>query len=493
MQRDFIHEFDNSLFLLQIVGTTNSWNALSINFMMKFVILVLVINVFVAWSVCGDDAHDREKRSPDKYDDEYSKFLRRNFQDANEKHLDKKSEYKQAKEDYQSHEDDDDDGDDDEEVEHDDDDDDDSAGDGKADDDFGHDWHYGSSADYDRIKALSEKQVAELRKNPKNCKHYEKDGMVCATCEDPETGDNSESCAYSSEPHDKKVAYSSKKSHNYKKPQESEAQKIADDDDETEDKEEYAFNFPSGPKPVKHKSESEDADYGAYKLAGTNDDVEDYDEPKFANLKVAPKNQKLDNDFEIIPQSKFQSKNLNEALSHFKTKDWSKCNKIMKGDMTCYYCKDDKGATQEECMFISTTNPKNFKVERSESHAYDNTKKPNKDKQIKKSEALKITPSFSERKERFAGVRIGRPLAPTKATIKSTAEPLVTPKTNINPNTHNDSNNVSVKKSIKRATSTKKQVSEICSSYDDYGNVHTLTLGSKYHCEFSLENQIDYM
>lgn len=65
-------------------------------------------------------------------------------------------------------------------------------GDSKSDITADHDFSYGNHNDYDRIKALSEKQVEELHKKPGNCKHYEKDGMVCAECKDPDTGDTSE-------------------------------------------------------------------------------------------------------------------------------------------------------------------------------------------------------------------------------------------------------------------------------------------------------------
>ena len=68
----------------------------------------------------------------------------------------------------------------------------DDDGDSKSDISVDHDFSYRNADDYERIKALSEKQVEELHKKPGNCKHYEKDGMVCAECKDPDTGDSSE-------------------------------------------------------------------------------------------------------------------------------------------------------------------------------------------------------------------------------------------------------------------------------------------------------------
>lgn len=414
---------------------------------------------------------NREKRSErSKYDKNYDQFLSRHFEAANGKHLDKTAEYKEAQDDH-----------DDDEDTHDraaknDSDDDHEAGDAKADaETYGtdHDWYYNGKSDYERIKALSEKQVEELHKKPGNCKHYEKDGMVCATCEDPDTGDNSESCAYSSKPNDKKVAFLSKKSHNYKKADPLEVEGAGEGHDDSDDDDEAAVNKPpSGLKPFKSKSESEDADYGAYKLASADPsfDIEDYDQPKFGQIRVADSTttEKYVNDFEIIPEKQFESRNLNQAFTDFKTKDWSSCNKLMKGDMTCYYCKDHKGAVQEECMFISASNPKNFKVERHESKNYDNTKKPTSPVKTaayrfaptsQRSAALKVEDEDVSKRQRFARLRIGRPLMPTKTSVKATAEPLVTPKSSsfADPIEHDDYSQSPNKKTIKRTVSFKKQ------------------------------------
>lgn len=62
----------------------------------------------------------------------------------------------------------------------------------KADVEKDHSFSYRAHEDYERIKALSERQVAELHKKPGSCQQYEKDGMICSTCKDPETGDTSE-------------------------------------------------------------------------------------------------------------------------------------------------------------------------------------------------------------------------------------------------------------------------------------------------------------
>lgn len=234
------------------------------------------------------------------------------------------------------------------------------------------------------------------------------------------------------------MAYSSKKSHNYKSP--IEIEDPVNEEYESEDQEEAPVT-PSikAKNPAKqYKSELEDAaDYGAYKLAGFNSDVEDYDEPKFAHLKVEPKNgQHIKTGFKALPESQFRTRNFNEALTDFKTKDWSKCKKVIKDDMTCYYCKDAKGATQEECVSISSTKPKNAG--------------PTKIMKIIKSAPFMLSPVTPKGHERFARLRLDKPLKPTKASYTK-AEPLVTPKTITDP---------SYKKTIKRTVTYKKKTSE---------------------------------
>jgi phage-related tail protein len=112
--------------------------------------------------------------------------LKDHFHDIDEKHLDKQQEYKdaEAEKEEESHE----------EAEEEDDDSGHSQAQTKKDDDVetDDDFLYKSSVDYERIKALSEAQVERLHKNPGNCEHHEKDGMVCAVCKDPDTGDTSE-------------------------------------------------------------------------------------------------------------------------------------------------------------------------------------------------------------------------------------------------------------------------------------------------------------
>lgn len=136
---------------------------------------------------------DARKAPPSKYEDHYNKFLSEHFADTAEKYVDGKDEYKSASNEKEDDEEEHDEA----EEEHE------ESNDEKSNDDDDdeheevedHDFVYRNNNDYERIKALSEKQVAELHKKPGNCKNYEKDGMVCSVCVDPDTGDTSEVCA----------------------------------------------------------------------------------------------------------------------------------------------------------------------------------------------------------------------------------------------------------------------------------------------------------
>lgn len=279
----------------------------------------------------------------------------------------------------------------------------------------------------------------------------------------------------------------SKKSHNYKTPPQIEASEPSEDaheaeakdegEEENEDEEEKAVNSPpSGPKPLKqHKSELEDAsEYGAYRLAGYASDIDEYDEPKLAHYSTAksnkPKSEKL---IELLPTSnhnsnnQFQSRNLNQALTDFSTKDWSNCRKVMKGELTCYYCKDANGANQEECMFVSSSNPKSLKLEHHESKSYDhNSRSPLPtiptiiSTTLGHSAALKVAPVVPNKREQFARLRMARPLMPTKATKAELAEPLVTPKPSLAFHFGDDLSSPpssNFKKTIKRTILSKKK------------------------------------
>lgn len=80
-----------------------------------------------------------------------------------------------------------------------------------------------------------------------------------------------------------------------------------------------------------------------------------------------------DDQVEFLPNYD-SKKNVEKVLEEFKTKDWSTCKKEIKGDLTCYHCKDENGVRHEECMFVSGSTtpdkPKSSRLSYSETKEY---------------------------------------------------------------------------------------------------------------------------
>lgn len=224
--------------------------------------------------------------------------------------------------------------------------------------------------EYDRIKSLSEKQAAEIRQNPENCKEVLRDGMTCMTCKDPKTGGNYESCSYVAEPKNNKYAYSK--------------QKKFDSNDEPDEPEQ------KGEEPKKseqyHEAKADSREYSpsesdkthsAYKKGEdeSDDKYKTYYSPKSTQSEaLRSESSESDNSEEKAdPLAKpynykqalpgFYSdtepkKDVEHVLAEFKRKDRSACKKVQKNGMTCFQCIDSKGLKNEECMFVSESAPK---------------------------------------------------------------------------------------------------------------------------------------
>lgn len=149
----------------------------------------------------GEDEKSEDGEGPDDYVDRYERFVSRHFQDRDQQ---------REKED--------------------------AEGDGAS---YQYRFDYSPSDDYERIKQESEAQSRKLAKDPKNCKAFEQDGMLCHACRDPVTDTTSESCAYATVPHHKKFAYVKQKNYNSrdheKEPEKVEVEADDGDDDYEED------------------------------------------------------------------------------------------------------------------------------------------------------------------------------------------------------------------------------------------------------------------
>lgn len=246
-----------------------------------------------------------------------------------------------------------------------------------SEDKYEYPYNYDSGYDhkeYERIKELSEKQAAEIRQNPGNCKEVIKDGMTCMTCKDAKTGGNYESCSYVAAPKNNKYAYSKEKNFD------------SNDDPEEPENDEQS----EGPKtsekiqetntddtaPQKFTEAEDDKPYSSYRQPEKDDSGEKYKSFYIHTSKPKP-NEALreasneDSSEEVKPKSyDYQKalpgfytdnepkKDVEHVLAEFKKKDRSSCKKVQKNAMTCYQCVDKKGLKHEECMFVSESAPK---------------------------------------------------------------------------------------------------------------------------------------
>ncbi|CAH0406490.1 unnamed protein product [Chilo suppressalis] len=244
---------------------------------------------------------------------------------------------------------------------------------------YGYDSGY-DHKEYERIKELSEKQAAEIKQNPQNCKEVKKDDMTCMICKDPKTGGNYESCSYVAEPKNNKYAYSKERKFDSN-----------DEPDEPENKDKSEASTKSAkyqnPKDevqqfAKPSSSEEQKPYSSYKKEEkpeANDSGEKYksyyvhtSKPKTSEaLRAAEETESSEeqkdplvkpyNYKKAIPgfyTNNEQKKDVEHVLAEFKKKDRSACKKVQKNGMTCFQCLDKNGLKHEECMFVSESAPK---------------------------------------------------------------------------------------------------------------------------------------
>uniref|UniRef100_A0A182R3P6 Uncharacterized protein n=1 Tax=Anopheles funestus TaxID=62324 RepID=A0A182R3P6_ANOFN len=245
-------------------------------------------------------------------------------------------------------------------------------------------FDYSSSEDYERIKAESEEQSRRLAKDPKNCRMYEKDGMVCSVCHDPASDSASESCAYATEPHHRKYAYVKERNYDSKKDDPKNQAKAtepegADDDEEDEAEGGHTSaetrperqtdvlgtlhptlmprRIPTRPlrKPtLRTKPHQSATNGGGYRYQPT--DLRS--NRASMKLKVADSETLpvKEDDGNIYVMDYADQDEVAKVLADFKARDWSNCRKgkrMEDGELTCYQCTDAAGVNHEECMYVS--------------------------------------------------------------------------------------------------------------------------------------------
>uniref|UniRef100_A0A182NG66 Uncharacterized protein n=1 Tax=Anopheles dirus TaxID=7168 RepID=A0A182NG66_9DIPT len=243
---------------------------------------------------------------------------------------------------------------------------------------------YSSSEDYERIKAESEEQSRRLAKDPRNCRTYEKDGMVCSVCHDPASDSASESCAYATEPHHRKYAYVKERNYDSKKDDPKRKQAEAEDDDEDEEADvdearelsaetrpERQTEATTGlyptpairripPRPLRrpqlrpkpHQSATNGGGY-RYQPIDLRSNRASMKLRAAADTETVPVDGE---DTNVYVMDYGEPDEVAKVLAEFKTRDWSNCRKG-KGtgddELTCYQCTDAAGVNHEECMYVS--------------------------------------------------------------------------------------------------------------------------------------------
>lgn len=134
--------------------------------------------------------------------------------------------------------------------------------------------------EYERIKELSEKQAAEIKQNPGNCKEVKRDDMSCMVCKDPKTGGNYESCSYVAEPKNNKYAYSKERKYDSNDDPEEPEQKS-----ESPKKSEKLQASKEDTAPQKYSKTENEKPYSSYKQAESK-------EKPYSSYKQADSNEK---------------------------------------------------------------------------------------------------------------------------------------------------------------------------------------------------------
>ncbi|KAF5290622.1 hypothetical protein FQR65_LT01912 [Abscondita terminalis] len=198
----------------------------------------------------------------------------------------------------------------------------------------------------DDEKSYSETQAEEVAQNKENCKEVKREkGVTCVACDDPKTGGSFEKCEYQSQPEEQKYAYVKERKYDGEPEEEKEEESKAQEYTEKESEEEIPKHFVEVTK--KHKQAGvRGLDPKLY--GGSNVKLK-----KHKDLTVFPKETRT------IPQyfDASDKKDVEKVLEEFTKKDRSDCKQIKKKGMTCYLCVDKKGIKNEECMYVSESQP----------------------------------------------------------------------------------------------------------------------------------------
>lgn len=294
------------------------------------------------------------------------------------------------------------------------------------------------------------------RKKVKHCKTEKRGNMVCNVCHDSKNDESSEQCSFSSDPPDKKYAYSKGKKYNSK-------------DNSNEDHDEhkeittrrpqtyYRYNHHPVPKTYYRKYPQYGAPrYKVYRPAPVpimiirpkthyypprrpqpnpyprryahvgqesrlHKDVVGFDYVRPKNLTTkrskndnrSGKNKKTVKNQQIAGRA--SDENVDQKFTDFITKDWSNCERSFENNLICYECQDKNGS-HKECMFVSSSKPNGSHSGYSKVYKYASGTHENADdsNESDKSNDRILTPrrkgKNSETKKRKTGNSITKPI-----------------------------------------------------------------------------------
>ncbi|KAF5281022.1 hypothetical protein FQA39_LY05227 [Lamprigera yunnana] len=259
-------------------------------------------------------------------------------------------------------------------------------------------------------KSESEIETEEISKNQANCKEEQrKNGVTCLVCQDPKNGGNFEKCEYKSDPNEKKYAYVRESKYDAEPKQES----------EDESNEKYKESDEAKEKLPK-QSVKETKKHQKYSVTEV-DPIKSYagdESQKYEDFTVFPKQSK-----QSVSKTKpgyFDAtgkRDVERVLEEFSKKDRSNCKQVKKNQMTCYLCIDKKGIQNEECMYVSESQPQSSLIAYHQLERVDGKSSPKASEAESRIESVKVP--LHEKKKKLKKVTDSDAYSSNKKAVKS--------------------------------------------------------------------------
>lgn len=266
----------------------------------------------------------------------------------------------------------------------------------------------GADEDYDRIRDESQKA-----KKSKYCRVERRGNMFCNVCYNPKNGDSAESCSFRQDPHEKKYAFAKEKKYRNKDEPEREREFVTQRPYYPRPRAPYTRPIPapayrrpaytmayvprygyvlapnrqSPPRNIafgksvpkryiyagqesrpqreivgvtSREQQSKDEDDSSSSSTSGSTSIEDvFTKGENSYINRLMKNHTNNEENHDFHPKYTMNDGVDKILAEFKTKDWSRCEHSVKGDLSCYMCKKSNGGKQEECVYDSATQNSN--------------------------------------------------------------------------------------------------------------------------------------